>query len=111
MAVSIIGFPFGQPSAGNLPIWKSGTIASEFYLNLENGAPCFLIDATTRHGMSGAPVLKIAQGNYLTESRRNPVISRQCIRFLGVYSAQSEESEIGYVWKPEVIEEILSAIP
>ncbi|MBD3278952.1 MAG: hypothetical protein GF388_11690 [Candidatus Aegiribacteria sp.] len=107
MTVSIIGFPYGQSSVGLLPIWKSGTVASELDFRLSDGSPCFLIDATTREGMSGSPVIIKRYGNYIEESTGNNVISGETTKFLGVYSAQSMESELGYVWQPQVIKDIL----
>ena len=56
MPVSVIGFPLGFTSAGAFPIWKTGHIASDPDLNYQN-KPAFLIDATTRSGMSGSPVV------------------------------------------------------
>ncbi len=54
--VSIIGFPQGLTSAGMLPIWKTGHIASDIDIDW-NRKPAFLIDATTKSGMSGSPVI------------------------------------------------------
>lgn len=70
--VSIIGFPFGYSSTssdGYFPIWSRGTIASEYEKKLcvpleaiQNGTSCFnasafLVDARTRKGQSGSPVI------------------------------------------------------
>ena len=49
----IIGFPCGRSSTGKMPIWKTAHMAPEYDLDVE-GARAFLIDATTREGMSGA---------------------------------------------------------
>lgn len=43
--VSIIGFPEGYVGSENLPIWKTGNIATEYDVNYL-GKPIFLIDAT-----------------------------------------------------------------
>lgn len=62
--VFLLGYPFSkrdmESSFGNdtpyyLPVWKRGTIASEPSLRL--GERVILIDALSRPGMSGAPVL------------------------------------------------------
>src|SRR5690242_7246944 len=50
----VIGYP--QNTENFYPIWKSGTIASEPNL-MPLGIPFFYIDATTRKGMSGSPVV------------------------------------------------------
>jgi hypothetical protein len=108
MPVSIIGFPVGLTSAGFLPIWKTGHIASEPNLNYQN-EPLFLIDATTRGGMSGSPVVLRMSGGYKTRDG-NTIMSSSGYRtrFLGIYSGRlPRDSEIGRVWRPELINEIL----
>src|SRR5580658_1176334 len=56
--VTIVGFPFGQSQNAGLPIWKTGTVASELSTNW-SGKPMFLVDTTSRPGMSGSPVYAI----------------------------------------------------
>lgn len=53
--IFVAGFPLALHSAPFFPIWKSGTIASEPYINQEN-KPIIWIDASTFPGMSGSPV-------------------------------------------------------
>jgi hypothetical protein len=108
-AVSIIGFPKGLTSTGKLPIWKTGHIASDIDFDWNN-KPVFLIDATTKGGMSGSPVIAKRVSIYQT-SRGNSI--GNAVRFLGVYSGREiGESgiEVGLVWKPKVISEILSEV-
>jgi len=105
-AVSIIGFPEGLTSAGRLPIWKTGHIASDIDIDW-NGKPVFLIDATTKSGMSGSPVIAKRVSIYQT-SKGNTI--GNAVRFLGVYSGRNiggDRIEVGLVWKPRVISEIL----
>jgi hypothetical protein len=109
MPVSIIGFPVGLTSAGFFPIWKTGHIASEPNLDHQN-EPLFLIDATTRGGMSGSPVVLRMSGGYKTREG-NTIMSSSGYRtrFLGIYSGRlPRDSEIGRVWRPELINEILN---
>ena len=106
-AVSIIGFPEGLTSAGKLPIWKTGHIASDIDIDW-NGKPAFLIDATTKSGMSGSPVIAKRVSIYQT-SKTNQI--GNAVRFLGIYSSREisvSGIEVGIVWKPRVISEILS---
>ncbi len=105
-SVSIIGFPFGLSSAGAFPIWKTGHIASDPDLDY-NGLPVFLIDATTRSGMSGSPV--VMRANNFTDREGGFVVSGgPRTLFLGVYSGRiRNDIEIGRVWKPEIIKELL----
>lgn len=108
MPVSIIGFPEGLTSAGFFPIWKTGHIASEPNLDYHN-EPLFLIDATTRGGMSGSPVVLRMAGGYKTKSGGTIMSSSgYTTLFLGVYSGRlTNDSEIGRVWRPRLIQEIL----
>lgn len=99
--VSIVGFPKGYAGANNLPIWKTGNIATEYEVNYQ-GRPLFLIDATTQSGMSGSPVVVYQEGMCLMES--NGIAQGSFKRFLGVYSGRiTPDSAIGRVWKPETL--------
>lgn len=103
--VSILGFPFGMSSGGRFPIWKTGHVASDIDLDYE-GKPVFLIDATTKPGMSGSPVV----ARHIGQIRRSSglQIGGQATRFLGVYSGRiHDEADIGMVWKPQVLNDIL----
>ncbi|WP_435263420.1 S1 family peptidase [Tenacibaculum sp. nBUS_03] len=103
-SVSIIGYPNGLTSGGKFSIWKTGHIASDVDLNY-NGKPVFLIDATTRSGMSGSPVVLRSTG--MTQFKDGNRIGTHT-KFLGVYSGRIDgTSEIGRVWKPNVVNEIL----
>jgi len=108
MPVSIIGFPLGLTSARVFPIWKTGHIASDPDLDY-NSEPLFLIDATTRGGMSGSPVVLRLTGGYKTRSGGTIMGSSNLrTRFLGIYSGRLPgDSEIGRVWRPRLIREIL----
>lgn len=109
MPVSIIGYPFGIGTAGAWPIWKTGHIASDPDLDYGN-RPAFLIDATTRGGMSGSPVVLRLTGRYETRSGSFLISSSGASTlFLGVYSGRiHEQSEIGRVWRPSVVDDIVA---
>jgi hypothetical protein len=123
--ISIVGYPFGL-TGGGFPIWKTGHIATEpdvYY----NRSPVFLVDATARKGMSGSPVYRRFPGvGWRTRTGTNLIASKtvyaggsDLTRFMGVYAgsvgrimesdgeAVEESAELGRVWKPEVIEQIL----
>lgn len=105
-AVSIIGFPQGISSAGKLPIWKTGHIASDIDIDW-NDKPSFLIDATTKSGMSGSPVIAKRVCIYQTSAGNN---IGNAVKFLGIYSGREIDTsgiEVGLVWKPRVISEII----
>ena len=110
MPVSIIGFPFGLATAGAFPIWKTGHIASDPDLDYD-GRPAFLIDATTREGMSGSPVVLRLYGGYATSKAAMTIGGGPGTRFLGVYSGRiHDQAEIGRVWRPVVIRDILATV-
>lgn len=104
--VAIIGFPLGQAVSGKFPIWKTGHVASDIDLQYQN-KPVFLIDATTKPAMSGSPVIARRVGFFQASTGQNVGGSRE--RFLGVYSGRTDNSsDIGMVWKPTIINEILA---
>jgi hypothetical protein len=108
-AVSIIGFPEGLTSHVFFPIWKTGHIASDIDIDW-NGKPAFLIDATTKSGMSGSPVIAKRVSIYQT-SNGNEI--GNAVKFLGIYSGREiceSGIEVGIVWKPNVISEILQIV-
>jgi len=104
--VSIVGFPFGIAAAGKFPIWKTGHIASDIDLDYDN-KPVFLVDATTRPGMSGSLVFARRLGGFRS-SKAMWHLGGSALKFLGVYSGRiREQADVGMVWKPSVIEDIL----
>lgn len=109
MPVQVIGFPFGLRPNAFFPIWKTGHIATD--PDIDYGSrPAFLIDATTREGMSGSPVVMRVSGGYTDSSGNFNILSDVATRFLGVYSGRiHNDAEIGCVWRPKVISEILSS--
>lgn len=106
--VNIIGFPFGESSAGYFAIWVKGAIASDMEIDHDQ-LPCFLIDSRTREGQSGSPVVAYAPPGPATLSNGTLALQETSIvRLLGVYSGRiNRESDIGYVWKITAIREIL----
>jgi Trypsin-like peptidase domain len=108
MTVSIIGYPYGLATATAWPIWKTGHVASDIDLDFD-GRPQFIIDATARSGMSGSPVFLRSYGFFPAGGRRYLTNdSGIWTRFLGVYSGRiREQAELGRVWRPQVIAEIL----
>lgn len=107
--VSIIGFPYGRSAALKFPIWKTGHIASDFDINFDD-KPIFLIDTTTKPGMSGSPVFAKRVGSFQID---DAMIMGTAIKFMGIYSGRTSDDEIidnsnlGLVWKPVVISILL----
>lgn len=108
--VSIVGFPFGRTGGGAFGIWVQGTIATEPAVDFD-GLPCFLIDSRTRQGQSGSPVIFYSAGGPITTTEAAAAIFGGPVeQLLGVYSGRiSKESDLGFVWRREVISAILDS--
>ncbi len=128
--LTLIGYPYGLYDQSNyLPIWKTGTFASEPSIDFE-GQPLFIADVSAFPGMSGSPVFAIATGMY--EKEEGIVTSGWVKKFLGIYASnylwaenifleelitnnkkgiKHEESlQLGNVWKAKIIEETINKI-
>ncbi len=108
-SVSIVGFPFGLAEYSGLPVWKTGTLASDMDINFQ-AKPVFLVDSTSRPGMSGSPVYAVRSG-FVRTSNGNMLGAGEMVRFLGVYSEQMPAAEIGGVWKAEIVRELYDSLP
>ncbi len=115
----VVGFPMGLRPTGSLPIWKRGSVATEPIADA-NGERCFLIDAATRKGMSGSPVfVRTLSENPLNVGinpsdpvHQNQLVASPHLAFVGIYSGRMNatdllEAQIGKVWRPENIGDIL----
>ena len=103
----IVGFPYGRPYGGFMSTWVRGSIASEPSLSFRGSLPVFAIDARTRKGMSGSPVVS-ALISY-QQSADGETIERVFDPYLvGVYSGRlTADSDIGLVWHKSVITDII----
>ncbi len=109
--IFIIGYPLGLQKQFGFPIWKRGTIASEFDVPVDN-LPLFLVDAATRNGMSGSPVYSRKKGSYQSLGGETVFVDGSATRFLGIYSgrygAEDELSaQLGRVWHAKLVTEVL----
>jgi len=109
--VFVLGYPKGIDGGRGFPIWKRASIATEPGIEL-GGVPKMLIDTATREGMSGAPVIAIADGEFDVEGA--PAAYRKpgrVYRFVGVYSGRigrgEMEAQLGIVWREQSLYEIL----
>ncbi|WNJ89187.1 trypsin-like peptidase domain-containing protein [Bosea sp. 685] len=127
--VFLLGYPWGLTGGtAALPIYKRGSIATEPGLP-QFDLPRFLIDCRTARGMSGAPVIAsaFAQGPIGPDGEGGQGTAQV---FAGIYSGRlpKEEiggetldsaslraeaevaiSEIGIVWRRDVLHDIVSA--
>lgn len=128
-SVYVLGYPWGLRDPRNpLPVWKGGSVASIPGVP-RNGLPRFLIDARTYKGMSGGPVICLhtlsPTGNRIHnfDNTVDPVMGTIGY-FCGVYSGRAMvtptdfaetndpsgahiETDLGYVWRPSLIDEII----
>jgi hypothetical protein len=110
--VFILGYPKGLATQGVLPIWKRGSIASEPLFNVMDEAPAIFVDAVTREGMSGSPVLYF--GNEISDVLGRPRggDGRTEPWLVGVYAGregvtgQEIEMALGRVWHRRLLDEI-----
>jgi len=108
--VSVIGYPFGLVGAGDLAIWTTGFIATEIDLDY-GGLPQFLVDARTREGQSGSPVLAYRTGMVRMRDGQSRILSLPAWDILGIYSGRiNKDSDIGVVWKISAVAELINAI-
>lgn len=119
--VFIIGFPRSLSVGFGLPIWKSGSIASEPHYDVRWGGalspiggmiggteiPAFFVDALTRAGLSGAPVFARHTGMWdLTDpyrdvdptlpsfhSRDDVILHGDRMQFVGLYGGRAPAAE------------------
>jgi hypothetical protein len=116
----ILGFPRGLKPVGNFPIWKRGSIASEPKWQAHQER-CFWIDAATRDGMSGSPVVAraLSSDEHALQIGNGPlrddtlIIAKPGLAFVGVYSgrmgiADALEAQIGKVWYAKAVQEMLA---
>lgn len=106
--VNIVGFPFGETQGGGLPIWKTGTIASDLDINY-GGKAKFLVDATARSGMSGSPVYARRFG--ASQDKGSTTNVEGITKFLGVYAEENQALELGAVWKAEAVSTLYDSLP
>lgn len=110
--VFIVGYPYRLSVGPLLPLWIRGTVASDpafGYDDGENSYPLWLIDARTRSGQSGAPVIRFRPPGSLV-MRNDGQLGRGISSdsdLLGVYSGRtSNESDLGFVWRIDEVDEI-----
>ena len=106
MPISVIGYPLGLAAGESWPIWKTGHIASDPDIDFQAERPAFLIDATTRSGMSGSPVI-LRQSSYMKKNGAQVLAGGIVTKFMGIYAGRiHDDSEVGRVWRPFVLTEI-----
>ena len=109
--VFVLGYPLGMMNSHGLPVWKRASVASE----PGSSEPSYLIDTATRSGMSGSPVIFRYRGFYKNDLTAEDIANDDWFgegdMFAGIYSgrlgASSIEAQLGIVWKPHLIDELI----
>ena len=114
--VFVVGYPFGKRASTSYlaPIFKRGTLATSLSLSYLENRPSFIVDTTSRPGMSGSPVVAIRNGSYWLENDSLIMDGTIGMRFLGIYSGridgnQGEESCLGLAWQRLLIDALISS--
>jgi len=124
-SATLLGYPYGFYDESHfLPVWKTGHVASEPAIDFDD-LPTFLVDVSAFPGMSGSPVLAVANGVY--EAEDGSMRTGRVLKLLGVFSAMpvvrerkpadpsgassdTQTTEInlqlGYVWKAVLIADL-----
>ncbi|MGM0913867.1 MAG: S1 family peptidase [Pseudomonadota bacterium] len=126
---TLVGYPYGfYDKTNSLPVWKTGSIASEPEVDFE-GKPYFLLDISAFPGMSGSPAFAISYGTYESTSGAAKVGGVR--KFLGIYASMQmlnkqmyleqlvhadpklgvkdqESLELGHVWKASLIIDLIN---
>lgn len=96
----VTGFPLqARTTPNSLPVYKSGTIASE--PAVFDSQPRIYIDGKTKAGMSGSPVMVKRSGGLAGKDGRTAL---EDLHFVGIYSGRDRqepsefEAELGIVW-------------
>ncbi len=113
--IFILGYPRGIKGGGGFPIWKRATIAVEPYIAMDDDFGLkILVDAATREGMSGSPVIVAGTPGcaVLFDGKKQSIHIRPFKLFVGIYSgriAGDDElsAQLGIVWKEKTIREII----
>lgn len=110
--VFILGYPLNL-SVANTPIWKRASVASEPAIDID-GLPKFYVDTASQKGMSGSPVIfRVQPGGMAPQPGGDFTMHTGPVtEFVGIYSGRVStvsplDAQLGIIWKPRVIEEIM----
>ncbi|MFO1101633.1 MAG: trypsin-like peptidase domain-containing protein [Methylocystis sp.] len=111
MDVFILGYPFGLGPSG-LPIWKRGSIASEPEI-FSDTQQFMLVDAASRPGMSGSPVIRRSWGTHFLAEGGVTMNAGVETMFVGIYSGRlatndTSDPQLGLTWPANLVEQIIA---
>lgn len=116
MDCTIVGYPSRLLGGLMLPVWRTGSIASEPLLPVD-GKPMFLIDASTSKGFSGSPVFRRHFGPLPVQAEDGSLTiqgnSILTTSFVGIYAGRIENTHVGgeipFVFNANRIDAIFAA--
>ncbi|WP_156353041.1 MULTISPECIES: hypothetical protein [unclassified Sphingomonas] len=113
--IFVLGYPLNISGGVNYPLWKRASIASEPSEDI-NGLPKYLIDTASRKGMSGAPFFYRSHVHLTNDDKLS--VGQTAQIFYGIYSGRLVElgdsvadpiaAQIGTVWKPAAVAEVVN---
>lgn len=129
--VVLIGYPYEyHDSINHLPIWKTGSIASEPEYDFD-GKKVIIVDISAFPGMSGSPALFASHGGFQTKSGNISVGGGMHLHFLGIFASMqtmnsdlflqevassagykvthNESLQLGTIWKSSLLNDIADA--
>ncbi|WP_374978581.1 trypsin-like peptidase domain-containing protein [Clavibacter sp. VKM Ac-2542] len=104
----VIGFPYDLYYGAAMPIWTRASVASSPLIGY-NRLPSYLIDARTRQGQSGSPVV-FRPGARLVQMTNGALIGSHPDDFYlaGVYSGRvTGDLDLGIVWSVAALSDIV----
>ena len=107
--VAIIGYPFHLSGTEDLPLWLSGTVASD--LANRPYRRCFFVDAKTREGCSGSLVVLKTKGARVDRPGGKTDGQGDVFHTVGIYSGRLPgNSDIGIVWHWNTVAQTLGEV-
>jgi GNAT superfamily N-acetyltransferase len=100
--IFIVGYPYRLTVGPLFPLWMRGTIASDPFFGYQTASklyPCWLIDARTRSGQSGSPVMRYMRAGTVV-TRNDGIVGRSInpdSDLLGVYSGRTSDESMAYL--------------
>lgn len=107
--LNIIGYPFAAQGGTGPAVWIKGFVATEPSFDYSQ-LPVFLVDARTRPGQSGSPVIAYHHQGAVSYGHRLHELRYPVEYFVGVYSGRiNADSDLGMVWRADAVQELLAA--
>lgn len=98
MPCAVVGYPLPNPVGLMTPVWRTGNLASEPLLPIDD-KPMFLMDASTSPGFSGSPVFRRHYGPLPIQKQDGSITVKVdnvvATSFIGVYAGRLSHRHFG----------------